>query len=84
MGDGAAAAGPAAPSSKGRLTKLEQAFANKPQAQVREGVRVKRLVPEGEDVYGLAQSDARIEAAALEWRPAGPCPIGSTTWRCCG
>lgn len=45
---------------KGRLTKLEQAFLNKPWAKVREGVQVKRLVSE-EDVYVLAQSDARID-----------------------
>jgi transposase len=44
---------------KGRLTKLEQAFLNKPWAQVREGVQVKRLATE-EDVYVLAMSDARI------------------------
>jgi len=45
---------------KGRLTKLEQAFLNKPWAGVREGVQVKRLAAE-EDVYVLAQSDARID-----------------------
>jgi transposase len=45
---------------KGRLTKLEQAFLNKPWAQVREGVQVKRLATE-EDVYVLAKSDARID-----------------------
>ena len=45
---------------KGRLTKLEQAFLNKPWAKVREGVQVKRLDTE-EDVYVLAQSDARID-----------------------
>jgi transposase len=45
---------------KGRLTKLEQAFLNKPWAKVREGVQVKRLTTE-EDVYVLAQSDARID-----------------------
>ena len=45
---------------KGRLTKLEQAFLNKPWAKVREGVQVKRLATE-EDVYVLAQSDARID-----------------------
>mgnify|MGYP001611381450 CR=1 FL=1 len=44
---------------KGRLTKLEQAFLNKPWAKVREGVQVKRLATE-EDVYVLAMSDARI------------------------
>ncbi|MFO0009779.1 MAG: IS1634 family transposase, partial [Betaproteobacteria bacterium] len=45
---------------KGRLTRLEQAFLNKPWAQVREGVQVKRLATE-EDVYVLAKSDARID-----------------------
>lgn len=45
---------------KGRLTKLEQAFLNKPWAKVRDGVQVKRLATE-EDVYVLAQSDARID-----------------------
>jgi len=45
---------------KGRLTRLEQAFLNKPWAQVRDGVQVKRLATE-EDVYVLAQSDARID-----------------------
>jgi transposase len=45
---------------KGRLTKLEQAFLNQPWAQVREGVQVKRLTTD-EDVYVLAQSDARID-----------------------
>jgi transposase len=45
---------------KGRLTKLEQAFLNQPWAKVREGVQVKRLATE-EDVYVLAQSDARID-----------------------
>jgi transposase len=44
---------------KGRLTKLEQDFLHEPWAKVREGVRVKRLATE-EDVYVLAQSDARI------------------------
>lgn len=44
---------------KGRLTKLEQAFLNRPWARVRDGVQVKRLATE-EDVYVLAQSDARI------------------------
>jgi transposase len=44
---------------KGRLTKLEQAFLNRPWAKVRDGVQVKRLATE-EDVYVLAQSDARI------------------------
>jgi transposase len=45
---------------KGRLTKLEQAFLDKPWARVRDGVQVKRLATE-EDVYVLAQSDARID-----------------------
>jgi transposase len=45
---------------KGRLTKLEQAFLDKPWACVREGVQVKRLAT-AEDVYVLAQSDARID-----------------------
>ena len=45
---------------KGRLTRLEQAFLGQPWARVREGVRVKRLATE-EDVYVLAQSDARID-----------------------
>jgi hypothetical protein len=45
---------------KGRLTRLEQALLPLPWAQVREGVRVKRLITE-EDVYLLAQSDARID-----------------------
>jgi hypothetical protein len=45
---------------KGRLSKLEQAFLAQPWAQVREGVQVKRLATE-EDVYVLAQSDARID-----------------------
>jgi transposase len=45
---------------KGRLTKLEQAFVNKPWAKVRDGVQVKRLATD-EDVYVLAQSDARID-----------------------
>lgn len=45
---------------KGRLTKLEEDFLNKPWAKVRDGVHVKRLATE-EDVYVLAQSDARID-----------------------
>ena len=45
---------------KGRLGKLEQDFLNKPWAKVRDGVQVKRLATE-EDVYVLAQSDARID-----------------------
>jgi len=45
---------------KGRLTRLEQALLGQPWARVREGVQVKRLATE-EDVYVLAQSDARID-----------------------
>lgn len=45
---------------KGRLTKLEQAFLNQRWAKVRDGVQVKRLAT-GENVYVLAQSDARID-----------------------
>jgi len=45
---------------KGRLTKLEQGFLEQPWARVREGVQVKRLATD-EDVYVLAQSDARID-----------------------
>jgi transposase len=45
---------------KGRLTKLEQAFLGQPWARVRQGVQVKRLATD-EDVYVLAQSDARID-----------------------
>jgi transposase len=45
---------------KGRLTKLEQSFLGQPWAKVRDGVQVKRLATE-EDVYVLAQSDARID-----------------------
>jgi hypothetical protein len=45
---------------KGRLTKLKQAFLNRPWAKVRDGVQVKRLATD-EHVYVLAQSDARIE-----------------------
>lgn len=45
---------------KGRLTRLERSLLPLPWAQVREGVKVKRLVTE-EDVYLLAQSDARID-----------------------
>ena len=44
---------------KGRLNKLEQSFLGQPWAKVRDGVQVKRLATE-EDVYVLAQSDARI------------------------
>jgi transposase len=45
---------------KGRLSRLEQALLAQPWARVREGVQVKRLATE-EDVYVLAQSDARID-----------------------
>jgi transposase len=45
---------------KGRLNKLEQSFLGQPWAKVRDGVQVKRLATE-EDVYVLAQSDARID-----------------------
>jgi transposase len=45
---------------KGRLTKLEQSFLEQPWAKVRDGVQVKRLATE-EDIYILAQSDARID-----------------------
>lgn len=45
---------------KGRLTKLEQDFLSQSWAQVRDGVQVKRLATD-EDVYVLAQSDARID-----------------------
>jgi transposase len=44
---------------KGRLNKLEQSFLNEPWATVRDGVQVKRLAAD-EDVYVLAQSDARV------------------------
>ena len=44
---------------KGRLSRLEQALLMQPWAQVREGVQVKRLATD-EDVYILAQSQARI------------------------
>jgi transposase len=44
---------------KGRLSRLEHSFLGKPWAQVREGVQVKRLDTQ-EDVYLLAQSDARV------------------------
>jgi transposase len=45
---------------KGRLSKLEQSFLAQPWAKVRDGVQVKRLATD-EDVYVLAQSDARID-----------------------
>jgi hypothetical protein len=44
---------------KGRLNKLEKSFLNESWAKVRDGVQVKRLATD-EDVYVLAQSDARI------------------------
>ena len=45
---------------KGRLSKLEQGFLGQAWAKVRDGVQVKRLATE-EDMYVLAQSDARID-----------------------
>ena len=45
---------------KGRLSKLEAGLLAQPWAKVREGVQVKRL-PLDEDIYVLAQSDARID-----------------------
>jgi hypothetical protein len=45
---------------KGRLSKLEQDFVGQPWAKVRDGVQVKRLAT-AEDIYVLAQSDARID-----------------------
>ena len=45
---------------KGRLSKLEQSFLDQPWAKVRDGVQVKRLATD-EDVYVLAQGDARID-----------------------
>jgi transposase len=45
---------------KGRLNKLEQRLLEQPWAKVREGVQVKQLACQ-EDVYILAQSDARID-----------------------
>jgi len=45
---------------KGRLSKLEQSFLGQPWAKVRDGVQVKRLATD-EDVYVLAQSNARID-----------------------
>jgi len=44
---------------KGRLTHYEQALTDKPWCKVREGVEVK-LLPEGDEVYVLAQSRDRI------------------------
>ena len=45
---------------KGRLSKLEQSFLGQPWAKVRDGVQAKRLATD-EDVYVLAQSNARID-----------------------
>ena len=45
---------------KGRPSWLEQSFLGQPWFEVREGVRVKRLATD-EDIYVLAQSDARID-----------------------
>ncbi|MDR1968941.1 MAG: IS1634 family transposase [Burkholderiaceae bacterium] len=45
---------------KGRLNRLEQRLLEQPWAKVREGVQVKRLTCV-EEVYILAQSDARID-----------------------
>ena len=45
---------------KGRLSKLERGFVDQPWAHIRDGVQVKRLATD-EDVYVLAQSDARID-----------------------
>ena len=45
---------------KARLGKLEQRLLEQPWAKVREGVQVKRLACD-DDVYILAQSDARID-----------------------
>jgi len=45
---------------KGRLSKLEQSFLAQPWAKMRQGAQVKRLATE-QDVYGLAQSEARID-----------------------
>jgi hypothetical protein len=44
---------------KGRLTRYEKALIEKPWQKVRDGVEVK-LLPEGEEVYVLAQSRDRI------------------------
>ena len=44
---------------KGRLTRYEQALTERPWHKVREGVEVK-LLPQGREVYVLAQSQARI------------------------
>ena len=45
---------------KGRLSRLEKNFLGESWARMREGVKVKRLVTE-EDIYVIAQSDARID-----------------------
>jgi len=45
---------------KGRLTQYEQALTGKPWCKVREGVEVK-LLPEGDEMYVLAQSRDRIQ-----------------------
>ncbi len=45
---------------RGRLTKLEKAFAAKPWEDVRESIRVK-LIEDGEETYVLARSEARRE-----------------------
>jgi Transposase DDE domain len=44
---------------KGRLSKLEKALLDRPWQSVREGVDVK-LLPQGQELYVLAQSHARI------------------------
>ena len=45
---------------KGRLSKLEQNFLGQPWTCVRQGIKVKRLSVD-EDIYVLAQSDARTD-----------------------
>jgi len=45
---------------KGRLTRLEQAFLGQPWAKAREKVRVK-LLAQGEEMYVLAHSGARVD-----------------------
>jgi transposase len=45
---------------KGRLTKLEQAFLSQPWVKAREQVRVK-LLAQGEELYVLAHSEARVD-----------------------
>src|SRR5262245_9520817 len=44
---------------KGRLSKLEKALLERPWQDVRQGVEV-RLLPQGQEMYVLAQSQARI------------------------